>query len=314
MLIRDARLASNAPRTRRELLTFGGVAFELLVDDRSGFSLSPEVRRHCLPADDSRAVARAVCAVHVDRALPQPVPWRGGESRWTRGEGDDRRGPALVVRANSVHARVEPLEPGRYAVSAGIGAGPGLDGCLSMLGGVSAAIVHREGGLVLRATAVQVAGRAVLFIGPSGAGKRTAVALADAPMRLAHERFALVPSAQGWLVFSLPSASANETPSGRGAVYPLAAILRVRQGDASSTPSYAPLGEEDALSALRESVQWADDSRDAEQVYRHTAMQLVAQVGVGNIDTVLGRSLSTVLRTLPTPRAPNADRSALANA
>ena len=71
-----------------------------------------------------------------------------------------------------------------------------------------------------------------------------------------------------------------------------------RRKAATGEPRVSHLSGAEALFALRESVEWADDSPGSEAMYLRAVMELSSQISVGSITTVLGRSTSSVLRVL----------------
>ncbi len=282
---------------------FGGVAFELLAETQAhgGAELPADCARHCILGVDGRAAADVVCAVHRDPALLSEPPclpdaYAPGEPgnvvRWRAAE---RGSGSLRLRAPGLEGELTKVAPRRYALTARVA--PSDDGMLALLRGVSAAIVHRERGVVLHAAAAELDGRAVLFVGPSGAGKSTAVRHTRRARCFAFDHVAVLRGPDGWLAWGLPGGSAVDTPAARGVAYPLAAILRVRQAR-QGEPQITPLRGAQALFALRESVEWADDSPASEDVYLRAVMELSSQVQVGSIATVLGRDNDGALAQL----------------
>lgn len=289
-----------AVRTQRRHFVFGGVAFELLAEySGKQRAIPPESVSYCLPGQDPRAIADVVCVVHTDSSLSggqQSLPALAAAGMpdntvtWRRRVPDD----AFELRGPGLEAWLECLGPRRYVLTARIA--PGHTGMLTLLRGVSSAILHREGGLVLHAAAIELDGAGFLFVGPSGAGKSTAVQLTRGGRCFAFDHVAVLPAATGWLAWGLPGGSAVDAPSADGVVYPLAAVMRVRQAPAGSEPRITPLDGAGALFALRESVECADDSREAEDVYLRSAMELSSRIPVATIATVLGRSATPALR------------------
>jgi hypothetical protein len=109
--------------------------------------------------------------------------------------------------------------------------------------------LHAHGGLVLHSAAIESAGRAFVFFGPSGVGKTTLSRLSAAQGRsvISDELNALVRTANGFAVLALPFAGDfGRTPIRRAPV-PLAGLFRLRQG-----PSHAlgQLSQASAIAAL----------------------------------------------------------------
>ena len=222
---RTGRPPLRASRTRRLRLAFGAVSFELLADEAAYARLADWEPRFRLAHDDPRARAHALCAVTVGAHGLGGDGHASGSLRFSR----DERG-RVAIAGVGVAAVIERTAPGRYAVSARIAEHPAS--ALALMRGVSAAIVHEEGGVVLHAAAVELGGRALLFVGPSGAGKSTAVSLTDGGRCFAFDHVAVMPGedadgpAYAW---GLPGGTAAAAPLARGVVYPLAAVLRVRR-------------------------------------------------------------------------------------
>jgi hypothetical protein len=292
---RGAAPRQTTARTHCQHLVFGGVGFELLADESGKRrSVPPDSLGYCIRGFDARAVADVVCAVRTDASLPSrsDIPSPANAVLFAGSPGE--RG-SIVLRSSTLHAELEPVSPRRYAVTARVA--PGSEGMLALLRGVSAAILHREGGFVLHTAAVELDGQAVLFVGPSGAGKSTAVRLTRGGRCFAYDHAAVVPGPHGWLAWGLPGGSAVDAPMADGVVYPVAAVLRVRKADAGLT-RISELSGTEALFALRESVEWADDSPGAEDVYLRAVTELSSTITVGSIATVLGRSTDVALRKL----------------
>ena len=70
------------------------------------------------------------------------------------------------------------------------------------------------------------------------------------------------------------------------------------RGAPGSSPGFQLLRGASALFALRESVEWADRSAGAEELYLRAVTDLSSQVRVAAIETVLGRDNLAVLRAL----------------
>jgi hypothetical protein len=92
--------------------------------------------------------------------------------------------------------------------------------------------LHARGGLVLHSAAIESAGRAFVFFGPSGVGKTTLSRLSAATGRsvISDELNALVPAAAGFEVLALPFAGDFGRTATRRAPVPLAGVFRLRQG------------------------------------------------------------------------------------
>ena len=304
-----ATRGSSATRTDSERFAFGGVAFELLRQRAEGGPQVPQVshdeRRFCVRASEagSLPIADVLCALHDDPAFVG-APQRQNWITFERSRAADN---ATALIARSFAAEVMSVGPHRYAATARLG--DGVDGLSGLLRGISAAVLHREGGLVLHAAALELDGRAILFVGPSGAGKSTAVRLTEAGRCFAYDHVALAPTRNGWYAWGLPGGTAADAPLAPHTVYPLAAVLRVRQA-AFGEPQLTRLTAAQTLFAVRESVEWADETPAGEDSYLRAATQLSSSVAIGAITTVLRRSNSAALRAWLARVAPAATSGA----
>ena len=194
----------------------------------------------------------------------------------------------LRIRSSTLFAELERVAPKRYAVTARID--PTAAGMLALLRGVASGIVHSEGGLVLHAAAAEVDGRAVLFVGPSGAGKSTALALSDGARCFAFDNVAIVPNSDGVVAWGLPGGKSEPlAPLAPDVVYPLAAVMRVRNDTTANQLELHRLHGTEALFALRESVQCADVSIGGEEQHLQAALRICERVPIGRMSTVLGQ-------------------------
>lgn len=262
-----------------ERVSFGGVVFDLLSAEPliPGLSATRGLSRGA----DARTVADVACAVHVDagRVWPSTPP---SDIRFAT----DAASGKTQVRAATFEVELSQLGPGRYAAAAQVA--PGVDALVGLLRGVAAAIVHREGGLLVHAAGLELDGAAVLLVGPSGAGKSTALRHSSAGSCFAFDHVALVRVTGQWFAWGLPGGTAPGAHDAFDAAYPLAGVLRVRKLTTASAPRAGGLSGAQALFVLRESVECADQSAGAEDVYLHAVMELSSQVPVGAIETVLG--------------------------
>lgn len=302
-------LAVARPGHTLHRFAFGGVAFEVEADDAVRWQLWPEFARHMCDANQFPVVARVHCTVSVDPNLGLVFAQGGsvGSRRFTV----ERRGDApetTVVVSRDLHAEVEAGGPGRYVASARVSprrSGETMpQGPDAVLFGLSAALLEREGGLSLHAAAIELEGHAVLFVGPSGAGKSTAARLATGCRIFAFDRVNVAPDgAGGYTVWSLPGGNPAAVLASAHLRLPLAAILRVRQGQGA--PRFEKLSAAKALFAVRESIWLSDFSPLAEEHRIDAAALLRARVRVAEIHTVLGHSHRVLLSQVVC--APDAD-------
>jgi len=159
----------------------------------------------------------------------------------------------------------------------------------------SSAILLREGGLLVHAAAVELDGQAVLFVGPSGAGKTTASSQMRGCAWLSVDRVALVPGQGGWWVWRLPWGNLlGLTLNPSATIFlPLAGILRVRQASRVDIQSSSRLA---ATMLLRESLRTGSPSVADEAKLLQLADQLHQRHPVGNIDVSLGTDLVNTVR------------------
>jgi hypothetical protein len=272
------------PGQTQHRFAFGGVAFEIEADEAVQWQLWPEFERHTCAVDRYPVLARVRSIVTVDPSLADTGP---------NGIGVERRGGAAettVVAARGVQAELEADGPGRYLANVRIA--PRRDdesepqGPDAVVLGLSAAILEREGGLSLHAAAIELEGRAVLFVGPSGAGKSTAARLARGSRAFAFDRVNVVPDgAGGYAAWSLPGGAPLEIALSAHRRLPLGAILRVRQG--RGAPHIDRLVATRGIFALRESI-WLTDSSPAAEEHRIDAATLLrGRVRVAEVHTVL---------------------------
>lgn len=202
-------------------------------------------------------------------------------------------GRSARVRASGVRVDMCALEPGRYAATARVA--PGTAGCSSLCTALAAAVLRHAGGLVLHSAAVELDGQAVLFVGPSGAGKTTASSLTRTARWVAADRAAVYPTPWGW--YAAPMAAGSDAPALRRAEprpRPLGAILRVRQG---GPPRIERVTSAEALGLLRSATLAPPSGADSEQRLFEDAVAVSNAVFVGVVSTALGEDLTAVVRT-----------------
>lgn len=266
---------------------FGGLAVQWVEH-------GAEPERVSLPAEyaehagrmRSGAVEIAVRVVDATRA-PSDDTTRAMRWRWHDGRGI----------AWSRLARVEIEQVGARSFVAEASSGPGAGGRAAVLSLLAATLAERVGGLVLHATAIVVAGRAVLFVGPSGAGKTTSARQVRGATWLARDRALVVPDAAGeWVAWGVPGG--DELPLQRAAdvCAPVACVLRVLRSATRSR--IVRLGRASTLLRLRESIQSGGlDLRD-EAAALEAAVRLVGRVEVAGVEVVLGEDLDALVASV----------------
>lgn len=235
---------------------------------------------------DRPAPSRISCVV---RAFPEALdPPEDHRARW-RWTGD-----SCDVAYLGCEARLRALSPTRYAASLAVRGG--VTELEALLGALAVATVYRRGGVVLHAAGVELDGRAVLFVGPSGAGKTTACSLTAGARGFVRDRAVLVPDRKGWAAWALPGWAPIDQglePSSAHRL-PVAAILAVDQGDTEVVVQRCTAIE--AARVLRESTMTGDASREGELALLDVLAGLARDVPCGSVTTVLGRPCGGALR------------------
>jgi hypothetical protein len=276
--------ASTRERTSfiGEQLCYGGVSFELL-PDFDGWELPEGQLEYAAPVTDAPLAGEVRCALTGDASLS---PGGSREVSW-KWDGDRAH-----VKASGAEAVLHRLAPHRYAASARTS--PTGSGVSALVTALSSAVVMREGGLVLHAAGIELDGRALLFIGPSGAGKTTACNHAPGASWFARDRAAVYPSAGGWFAWGMTGGDPVILPRSERKVWPLSAVLRVRR--ANGTPEVTSLGLASAVSVLRESVQSGGSDRAEELRLFDSMTALAGRTPVGEAHTALEAPITELLR------------------
>jgi len=284
----------TAPPVRAEpaihRFVFGGVAFEVSTAPALRWALIEDHARFGAPFDEGPVAASVRVAASSVTAFPRAprdvrYTWRGGHAR---------------VETHGVRADLRELGPGSFACSALVGAQRG--DCGSLCTALAGALVDRVGGLVLHASAIELEGGAVLFVGPSGAGKTTAANHCAGARAFAKDRAAVYRTEAGWFTAPMAGGDEIELPGAERRVLPLHAILRVERGeDAVAVEGCDPLA---AVRVLRESAQLGARDVDSEGALLERLLTIAAQAPVGIVRTRLGAPvvpslLDFVRRTSP---------------
>ena len=196
--------------------------------------------------------------------------------------------------AESRFARVEIEEVSRREVRAVASTGPGPEGRAAVLSLLATALAERLGGLVLHATAVVVAGRAILFVGPSGAGKTTAANHTSGATWLCRDRALVVPDdVSGWTAWAIAGGDDVRLPRASDVCAPVGGILRVLRGKGSSR--IVPLSRATSLLRLRESIQSGGTDTHDEERALESALRLLDDVTFAAIEVALGTDLGEIV-------------------
>lgn len=254
---------------------FGGVAFEMCPAPGVEWAMGSDHRVFRGAYATSPVAGEVRCVVSPAPELRQDFT-RDIDWEWS----DD------VARITTLRVRAElrRLSEGRYAATALVV--PGEAGCSSLVTALAAAIVAREGGAWLHAAGVEVDGRAVLFVGPSGAGKTTASNHCDGAHWLARDRAVVYPTPLGWYAAGVSGGDPIELPRAQGRVFPLGGILRVRKGGPLSIERGSLV---ERVRDLRESVMASRGAAELDTLA--TVMNLSESARVGCLRFALGDSL-----------------------
>lgn len=277
----SASAAIDAPMTDPTSFVFGGIAFDVCLDRGLRWELSDEHRGFVSPY---RAVgARLSISVSASPELNEELG-REIEVQW-----DAETAHARTAR---VRAEVRCLSPGRYVAAARVA--PNTNGFTSLLTLVASAVDVHRGGLLLHATGVDLDGRAILFVGPSGAGKTTSANHCRGLSWFARDRAAVYPWRGELLVTGMPGGDPIDGPRATETPRPLGAILRVHKRRGGEPRVTWAEREIERLRILRESAQMPAGTPEPELLARLS--NLGARAHVGSLDMVLGADPIPALR------------------
>ena len=278
--VRNVALTDVMQLTSEQRYTYGGLEFV-----RLGAS-SPLPDQASL--ERARPFASVACTVsgagvpvtsHAHRRSQKRV-----HARWSGARG--------AVDGHGVRVHLRALAPRRFVASvqcdlSNVTAHPVEDV-------LNQAILERCGGAVLHAAAIEIDGRALAFVGPSGAGKTTACGLTGRPW-FSRDRLAVAPTDDGW--WAWPLAGGSVPPSSRAsglAALPLAGVLRVVQSD--RTRLQVTQGVQSVLD-VRSCCFVGDTDAKAEPNRLEVVENLCNQVPVGRLHTVLGEDPTEGIRS-----------------
>ncbi len=277
-----ARVEEVEPELDPTCFVFGGVAFEICPAPGVRWSIGAEHRLF------AGGYATSPVAGHVHCVVSPAPELAEGFTREITWEWD---GDIARVSTGRVRAELRRLSDGKYAATAFVV--PSEAGCSALVTALTAAVVNREGGFVLHAAGVEIDGRAVLFIGPSGAGKTTAANHCHGARWFARDRAVVYPTPLGWYAAGMAGGDDIELPRSVRTLMPLGAVLRVRRG--SDEPLLRESGVLEALRDLRESVMGAAVGRDVEGATLTALVELGRGARVGRLSYPLGSMLHDVL-------------------
>ena len=277
----DMSFSSAAPgevNAGQRRFAFGGVMFEIETTGSSPWALPP-ASRDCALASSEVTCAQLSCRVRHEPALPALDPGDKGLSVW------QPTAHGLSVRTAQCALEIAPAGPGRFTGSAAL-ATPGAAAELLTL--AACAVLESSGGLCLHATAVELGGKAILLLGPSGAGKTTAAQLLPGARCLAFDRVAVVPHRSGDQVWALPGGSPPRLERSAARVLPLAGFLRIAQ--AYEKPAVRALSAGEAALYLREAVEVGVGAGFLETRRLDAVSRLALAATGGKAEVVLGKS------------------------
>lgn len=251
----------------------------------------------------SRQLAAITCRLH--RALqPAQRLESAAERGWLRWEW---AGQEARVWTLSAEARISRRGPD-FSAEAWLPAG--VRAVQTLLGGISSAILHALGGLIVHSSSVHLDGGVIAFVGPSGAGKSTASRQAHGASLFSVDRLALAPlpladgsgatarlqGQSGWMAYPLLGGTLldPEMPRTPAAWSPLHAVFRVHQ--APSDCRIENCSRTGKLALLRESTYLGGHGSSAELELLSRLERLGADVSVARLHFSLGTSLTSLLR------------------
>lgn len=267
----SARESTASERTSLSF-AFAGIAFQVRLDaaGAQAWQLPETYRATMHTTAPARCMASARCDLSLDTRLAG-TRWPEGHAHW------QRRADVLLVRADELELEIQLGAPAHYEVAMRIGAPAALARAWVHL---AATLLELSGGLCLHATAVELAGRAVLLLGPSGTGKTTAAQLLGSAPCFANDRVALVPEATGsYTVWPMPVGNPPALARSQAAVLPLGALLRVMRA-AHSTVRPMPSGR--AVLYIREAIEAGVDG-GSHELARLEAASALASAAVSGI-------------------------------
>ena len=267
---------------------FGGVAFEMCPAPGLSWSVGSEHRLFGGAYATSPVAGRVHCVVSPAPELEVTVA--DGFTREIRWEWT---GDVAHVTTARARAELRRLGPGCYAASALVV--PSESGCSALVTALTAAVVSREGGLVLHAAGVEIDGRASLFIGPSGAGKTTAANHCQGARWMARDRAAVYPTPLGWYAAGMAGGDPIELPRAAGRVFPLASVSRIQR--AAERVALREATTTEAVRYLRESLQTSQAGPEEEAARLDTILAFHAGSPLTVLETRLGEPLVSTLRS-----------------
>lgn len=195
------------------------------------------IRLSCRPAGLEHAVATRYVAFLVadadEPACTIQVEARGMAPECAASPGHllaaplTRQGDIFVLDALQIHGTIEPSS--RQA-SLMLGDVALLDSVEYFLRTVCALVAYRDGGLLVHGAGLAIDGQVLLFIGQSGSGKSTTVAMSPGALALGDDLILLRPDGAAWVAHGTPFWNRDALErGGQTACGPLAGIYRLVQ-------------------------------------------------------------------------------------
>ncbi len=276
-----ARAQTTSALESSPFFVLGAVAFEICPSPGLDFELSAEHALFRGAYSTSPIAGHVHCVVSPSPELEESVE-RKVSCRW--------EGELAHVSTGRARAELRQLGPGRYAASAFVV--PDESGCSALVTALTAAIVEREGGLVLHAAGVELDGRAALFIGPSGAGKTTTANHCRELRWMARDRAVVYRTPLGWYAAGMPGGDPIDLPRSHGRVFPLGGICRIVKNTVG--PRVLRLEGARAVFKLRECVQSSAGIDEADALERVEAFAREARIC--ELETMIGVDPTAALR------------------
>ncbi len=281
-------------------LGFGGCRFDFHCDAEAAAALKAVIGVHLKPPPEALQVARVRCVLSWPGTLGRGRELYTPPGAAQRSEPEAARQIRWRLAPEGLAARVGETRlevrrsPEDFFVAAQAAAGEPALG--AVLQAAAVGVARLQGGLLLHAAAVNLAGRAIAFIGPSGAGKTTACQHVGGSTLLSADRLLVAPiPGGGFAAHAYPGGERPEPdmPDSPESSLPLAAVVGVAR--ASGQTRLEPLGGAAGFAALRAAVVDGGRGARAEESSLVAVEVLRRAVKVGKLHLRRGASLEGLL-------------------